>query len=100
MVNNLGQLMELKKETSSAYLSAARMVMQKVQLMESDWVHPTELCSETQIQMVPSSVCLSAEPTVMQMVQMLDSPMVMSLVCPLAEWMAMQKELQMAHLRP
>eukprot|EP00984_Skeletonema_dohrnii_P030035 scaffold21136_cov69-Skeletonema_dohrnii-CCMP3373.AAC.5 len=31
---------------------------------------------------------------------MLDCSMVMSLVCPLAESMAMQKDLQMAHMRP
>ena len=47
-----------------------------------------------------SSVCLSAERTAKLKVMMLDCPMVMSLVCPLAESMAMQKDLQMAHMRP
>ena len=92
--------MELKKETSSAYLSAEWMVMQKVQLMESDWVHPTELCWEARMQTVTNSVCLLVELTAKLKVLMLDSPMVMSLVCPLAEWMAMQKDFQMVHMRP
>eukprot|EP00985_Skeletonema_marinoi_P030321 scaffold31607_cov117-Skeletonema_marinoi.AAC.1 len=47
-----------------------------------------------------SSVCLSAERTAKLKVTMLDCPMVMSLVCPLAHSMAMQKDLQMAHMRP
>jgi len=122
--------MELKMETSLAYLLAEWMVMQKVQLMESYWVHLSELCSvkrmvvqmvmqmvvkrvmqmvmqmgtktvlQTVIQMVMSSVCLSAERTVNQKVMMLDCPMVRSLVGLLAESMAMQKDLQMAHMRP
>ena len=100
MVNNLGQLMELKKEMSSAYLSAARMVMQKVPMMEMSWVHPTELCWEARMQTVTNSVCLLVERTAKLKVMMLDCPMVMSLVCPLAESMAMQKDLQMAHMRP
>jgi len=102
MVNNSGQLMELKMETSSAYLLEDWMVTQKVQLMESDWVHLSVLCSvkRTVMQMVMSSVCLSVERTAKQKVTMLDCPMVMSLVCPLAESMAMQKDLQMAHMKP
>ena len=52
------------------------------------------------MQMVMSSACLSAEQTAKLKVTMLDCPMVMSLVHPLAESMAMQKDLQMAHLRP
>ena len=89
-------------ETSSAYLLADWMVTQKVPLTESYWVHLSELCLVMQkvIQMVLSSVCLSAELTAKLKVLMLDSPMVMSLVCPLAEWMAMQKDFQMVHMRP
>ena len=42
MVNNSGQLMELKMETSSAYLLAQLMVTQKVPLTESYWVQLME----------------------------------------------------------
>ena len=102
MVNNSGQLMELKMETSSAYLLAEWTVMQKVPLTEIDWVHLLELClvKRTVMQMVMSLVCLSAERTAKLKVTMLDYPMVMSLVCPLAESMVMRKDLQMAHMRP
>eukprot|EP00985_Skeletonema_marinoi_P011895 scaffold5633_cov74-Skeletonema_marinoi.AAC.2 len=86
MVNNSGQLMGLMMETSSAYLLADWMATKKVPLMENNWAM--------------SSVCLSAELTAKLKVTMLDCPMVMSLVCPLAESMAMQKDLQMAHMRP
>ena len=94
--------MELKMETSSAYLLAEWMVTQKVPLTESYWVHLSELClvKLTVMQMEMSLVCLSAERTAKLKVMMLDFSMVMSLVCPLAESMAMQKDLQMAHMRP
>jgi len=87
--------MELKMETSSAYLLADWMVTQKVPLTESYWVHLSELClvKRMVMQMVMSLVCLSAERTAKLKVMMLDCPMVMSLVCPLAESMAMQKDL-------
>ena len=94
--------MELKMETSSAYLLADWMATKKVPLMENNWVHLSELClvKLTVMQMEMSLVCLSAELTAKLKVMMLDCPMVMSLVCPLAESMAMQKDLQMAHMRP
>ena len=94
--------MELKMETSSAYLLAEWMVTQTVPLTENNWVHLSELClvKRTVMQMVMSSVCLSAELTAELKVMMLDCPMVMSLVCPLAQSMAMRKDLQMAHVRP
>ena len=74
MVNNSGQLMEWKMETSSAYLLAEWTVTQKVPLMESDWVYLSELClvKWTVMQMVMSLVCLSAERTAMPKVMMLD----------------------------
>eukprot|EP00984_Skeletonema_dohrnii_P037603 scaffold39846_cov144-Skeletonema_dohrnii-CCMP3373.AAC.2 len=94
--------MELKMETSSAYLLADWMVTQKVPLMESCLVHLSELClvMRTVMQMEMSLVCLSAERTAKLKVTMLDCPMVMSLVCSLAESMAIRKDLQMAHMRP
>eukprot|EP00984_Skeletonema_dohrnii_P036397 scaffold37320_cov283-Skeletonema_dohrnii-CCMP3373.AAC.1 len=81
MVNNSVQLMELKMETSSAYLLADWMVTQKVPLMENNWVYLSVLClvMRTEIQMVMSLVCLSAELTAKLKVTMLDCPMVMSL---------------------
>jgi len=87
--------MELKMEMSSAYLLAEWMVTQTVPLTESYWVHLSELClvKRMVMQMVMNLVCLSAERTAKLKAMMLDCPMVMSLVCPLAESMAMQKDL-------
>ena len=74
-------------ETSLAYLLEELMVMQKVQLMESYWVHLSELCSVKRmvVQMVMQMVVKRVMQMVMQMgtktVLQTVMQMVMSLVC-------------------
>ena len=89
-------------EKCLAHLLVELMVMQKVLLKECCLVQLMEKHLELPMARLKamSLVCLSAERTAKQKVTMLDCPMVMSLVCSLAESMAMRKDLQMAHMRP